>query len=233
MEALHRSAQPSLAVVHWLSCPTAFGVLVPLPGIESTGFITSGPPEKSQVRFNGPTFPDSTYSQSPKWRRSGEKFVEFLSYRQLRELGITDLEWPRALVYSDNHNFGVVVSQGVWEHIWNLFILLCPVARSNGKAGQTFVTVDFISIICLSILYTAGASSNISRSNYDKITLEEHWKFIFETSHLLFNGYNPCIGRKCSRSINAQTELQHLLGLKAGTLSRYASFQLIISINLT
>lgn len=30
--------------------------------------------------------------------RSGEKFVEFLSYRQLRELGITDLEWPRALV---------------------------------------------------------------------------------------------------------------------------------------
>lgn len=26
------------------------------------------------------------------------KFVEFLSYRQLRELGITDLRWPRALV---------------------------------------------------------------------------------------------------------------------------------------
>ena len=69
VEALHRSAQPSLATVHWLSCPTAFGILVPLPGIESTGFITSGPPEKSQVKFNGPTFPDSTYSQSPKWRR--------------------------------------------------------------------------------------------------------------------------------------------------------------------
>lgn len=27
-------------------------------------------------------------------------------------------------VYSDNHNFGVFVSQGVWEHIWNLFILV-------------------------------------------------------------------------------------------------------------
>lgn len=31
--------------------------------------------------------------------RSGEKFVGFLSYRQVRELGITTrLEWPRALV---------------------------------------------------------------------------------------------------------------------------------------
>ncbi|XP_055434640.1 zinc finger protein 100-like isoform X2 [Bubalus kerabau] len=31
--------------------------------------------------------------------RSGEKFVGFLSYRQVRELGITTrLEWPRALL---------------------------------------------------------------------------------------------------------------------------------------
>ena len=69
VEALHWSAQPSLVAVHRLSCPTAFGILVPLPGIKSTGFINSEPPEKSQVRFNGPTFPDSTYSQNPKWRR--------------------------------------------------------------------------------------------------------------------------------------------------------------------
>ena len=50
----HCSAQVSLVVVCGLTCPTACGILVPQPGIEPMspalegGFLTTGPPGKSQ-----------------------------------------------------------------------------------------------------------------------------------------------------------------------------------------
>ena len=46
-------AQASIAVPHWLSCPLAFGILVPRPGIKpvsptlAEGFLTIGPTMKS------------------------------------------------------------------------------------------------------------------------------------------------------------------------------------------
>ena len=45
----------SLVVAHGLSCPVACGILVPQPGIDPTspalegGFLTTGPPGKSQT----------------------------------------------------------------------------------------------------------------------------------------------------------------------------------------
>ena len=51
--ALHRSTQASLVVAHKLSCPSAYGILAPQPGIEPMipvmegGVVTTGPPGKS------------------------------------------------------------------------------------------------------------------------------------------------------------------------------------------
>ena len=47
----------SLVVTHRLSCPLAYGILIPRPGIEPVSpvlegrFLTTGPPGKSPRRF--------------------------------------------------------------------------------------------------------------------------------------------------------------------------------------
>ena len=46
----------------------------------------------------------------------------------------------------------------------------------------------FRQLLLMEILSVSTTLSLFSNgSNCDRITLEEHWKFIFETSHLLLN----------------------------------------------